>query len=397
MFVILLISLFGCAQETPTPIPISLEVQTSIPTGAGVNTELILDYNIVYLSEYVTGDGASAINIETGELIWRFSNKFISFANPVKTENNLYYLAIKDIDHRFTGPYYMFEVDPSNGTITTETELVGSNYGQSFYYISENNGVIFWHSGLNRDELIYYDTKDHSYGISYKFDHKLDINSEILFENNIAYIMYTMYHQTDINTTIPSGIIALELSEDGKTFKQTPRWKKTDLIGLDSGLHGSIEIKGDRLIALALVKLICLNKNTGDIIWTNNTCNGTGMGGMIFDSGRIYYSSSSYLDTDNLVCLDEETGVTIWTQSIRSQTIGGRPQIENGMLYLVTQDSLRIYNAKNGKYLAIDEKIKGDACYNKTYRYQDKLIIKSTHSTHPDFWGTLMVVRMNYK
>ncbi len=391
---VLSIFFIGCEipEEENQPEKVSLEVNFDLPVGAGANIDMVIDENVAYLNEYVTGYGACAIDLDTGNVKWRIKNSFEGITDPVLYEDYLYMVG-RDMTDDYENPlyYYLYKINKTNGDMT-KTRLAGVDKGKSprMNRLSENNGVLFW-SCANKVNIYFYNLADDLHGIAYTFDNPIAITKRFVFGTDEAGVVaYFSFSDRD-KITVPK-VYAMRV--ENTMFTDT-LWSVERDFG-DGVFTSQIAVREDLLLISSYHTTMMLNRATGDVVWENTTVGGAcSDGGFTFSDGNIYFSN---FDLDkNLICMNEQTGKVIWTAPC-SSTTGGRPLVKNGVVYFMMQSKICMYDADTGENLAYDSSIKGGVyCYDPIYEYKGNLITKTLTETDPDSWGTFYSIKMNYK
>lgn len=140
--------------------------------------------------------------------------------------------------------------------------------------------------------------------------------------------------------TATSGMVQLQLSDDGRSTKEVWRNKKYvnlmgGLIKLDSCLYGSAYMKKDWQV---------LNWNTGEMLVKNKELGG---GSVIYADGLFY----CYAERDGEVALVEATSekfeiISKFKVPLGTKEHWARPVINDGVLYVRHGDALMAYSIK---------------------------------------------------
>lgn len=140
--------------------------------------------------------------------------------------------------------------------------------------------------------------------------------------------------------TATSGMVQLQLSDDGRSTKEVWRNKKYvnlmgGLIKLDSCLYGSAYMKKDWQV---------LNWNTGEMLVKNKELGG---GSVIYADGLFY----CYAERDGEVALVEATSekfeiISKFKVPLGTKEHWARPVINDGVLYIRHGDALMAYSIK---------------------------------------------------
>ena len=125
---------------------------------------------------------------------------------------------------------------------------------------------------------------------------------------------------------------------------------------------------------------ICLDPETFKIEWELKRDEGFYSSyGFTIHEGKIY-TATNINSCDSVFCIDAKKGKIIWQEKLDSSygTIGYQPQVYRGYVYLPTQSSLIVLNAKSGKYIGRDERLEtGALSLGKTISYNDLLIVSA--------------------
>ena len=106
------------------------------------------------------------------------------------------------------------------------------------------------------------------------------------------------------------------------------------------------------------------NKNTGEVIYEKRF-SGAGDGGVFFYYDKIYYTNGhiseewdSFHPGETIMCINRFTGDIIWSTTY-DYTLGSNPIVADNICYISTGSSVRIYTATHGIFLGADDSIQG--------------------------------------
>ena len=126
---------------------------------------------------------------------------------------------------------------------------------------------------------------------------------------------------------------------------------------------------------------ICVDPETMQVEWTLEDPEKKGLAGyhgFAIADDRIYAGVGGGSE-DAFVCIDTKTGKVIWREKIDTSFYGSilyPPQVYEGYIYQPLQSCLLVLNAKNGKYVGRDERIRtGTLAVGLTKVYNDLLIV----------------------
>ena len=197
---------------------------------------------------------------------------------------------------------------------------------------------------------------------------------DIVPYNGRLYFVAEVYPYVD--DPKPSRLISM--LPDGTDVKELEI--PVDFMGVDTN---AIQIYDGKLY-LNGVYFICLDPETFKIEWELKRNEGFYSSyGFTIHEGKIY-TATNINSCDSVFCIDAKKGKIIWQEKLDSSygTIGYQPQVYKGYVYLPTQSSLIVLNAKTGKYVGRDEKIEtGGLSLGATECYND-LIIFSDMGEH---------------
>jgi PGF-CTERM protein len=90
----------------------------------------------------------------------------------------------------------------------------------------------------------------------------------------------------------------------------------------------------DTLYAYTYEGTFAMDARTGEVLWNNSRVNGTYLGGMAYDEGRVFVSTAD----DGLKALDASTGAITWTRGDIS-TVDTAPVVLNDTVFIGGDDS----------------------------------------------------------
>jgi hypothetical protein len=326
----------------------------------------------VYVNETWNGT-MSAIDIKSGKLLWRSDEIVFSGTNAVFDEKYVYNVGWKLPGEK---EVIFVQLDKETGDIVKtkklgeSREILARMNSLSFY-----NDTLYW--GAKDSHFVHaYNTQDDadSYKVWGSEDVTADIMGDIVPYNGRLYFVAEVYPYVD--DPKPSRLISM--LPDGTDVKELEI--PVDFMGVDTN---AIQIYDGKLY-LNGVYFICLDPETFKIEWELKRNEGFYSSyGFTIHEGKIY-TATNINSCDSVFCIDAKKGKIIWQEKLDSSygTIGYQPQVYKGYVYLPTQSSLIVLNAKTGKYVGRDEKIEtGGLSLGATECYND-LIIFSDMGEH---------------
>lgn len=370
---------FSCCSQPKEPNDnLNLTIAWNIYSENYGNERLALDSERgrVYVNERVDRTIA-AIDIESGELIWRTDKIVTSHTNVVFDEKYVYSIGL-NYPNKDIANIDFIQLDKETGK-----EIKRKTLSNSWYSLPRMNSL-----ALYKDTL-YWGAKDKHFVYAYPTtgeddtprriwgseDVTSDIMGDIVPYNNRLYFVSSVYSYTD--EPKPSYLISMKPDGNGvKSLELEPDFWYTDT-------H-TTQFYKDKLY-LAGMYLICVNPETMEIEWKLKnsdkyeflTCRD-----FTIDNDRIYavIQDSS---KDGLLCVNAKNGKVIWKEKIDTSFYGAilyTPIIYEGYIYQPAQDCIIVFNAENGKYVGRDESIRtGTLAVGITEQYKDLMIFSGIH------------------
>ena len=326
----------------------------------------------VYVNETWNGT-MSAIDIKSGKLLWRSDEIIFSDTNAVFDGRYVYNIGWGLPDKK---EVIFVQLDKETGELIKTKKL-----GDSREILARMNNLLLYNETLywgakDRHFVHAYNTQDDadSYKVWGSEDVTADIMGDIVPYNGRLYFVAEVYPYVD--DPKPSRLISM--LPDGSDVKELEI--PVDFMGVDTN---AIQIYDGKLY-LNGVYFICLDPETFKIEWELKRNEGFYSSyGFTIHEGKIY-TATNINSCDSVFCIDAKKGKIIWQEKLDSSygTIGYQPQVYKGYVYLPTQSSLIVLNAKTGKYVGRDEKIEtGGLSLGATECYND-LIIFSDMGEH---------------
>ena len=306
--------------------------------------------------------GIGALNLDNGEILW-ISEKLGHNCGPICDDSNVYVKSVINEERMITC------LDKITGKVKKQNKISGAStrmYGWTLY-----NDTLYWGGG-DRHFVHAYNTQDDadSYKVWGSEDVTADIMGDIVPYNGRLYFVAEVYPYID--DPKPSRLISM--LPDGTDVKELEI--PADFMGVDTN---AIQIYDGKLY-LNGVYFICLDPETFKIEWELKRNEGFYSSyGFTIHEGKIY-TATNINSCDSVFCIDAKKGKIIWQEKLDSSygTIGYQPQVYKGYVYLPTQSSLIVLNAKTGKYVGRDERLEtGALSLGKTISYNDLLIVSA--------------------
>ena len=306
--------------------------------------------------------GIGALNLDNGEILW-ISEKLGHNCGPICDDSNVYVKSVINEERMITC------LDKITGKVKKQNKISGAStrmYGWTLY-----NDTLYWGGG-DRHFVHAYNTQDDadSYKVWGSEDVTADIMGDIVPYNGRLYFVAEVYPYID--DPKPSRLISM--LPDGSDVKELEI--PVDFMGVDTN---AIQIYEGKLY-LNGTYFICLDPETFKIEWELKRDEGFYSSyGFTIHEGKIY-TATNINSCDSVFCIDAKKGKIIWQEKLDSSygTIGYQPQVYRGYVYLPTQSSLIVLNAKSGKYIGRDERLEtGALSLGKTISYNDLLIVSA--------------------
>ena len=306
--------------------------------------------------------GIGALNLDNGEILW-ISEKLGHNCGPICDDSNVYVKSVINEERMITC------LDKITGKVKKQNKISGAStrmYGWTLY-----NDTLYWGGG-DRHFVHAYNTQDDadSYKVWGSEDVTADIMGDIVPYNGRLYFVAEVYPYID--DPKPSRLISM--LPDGSDVKELEI--PADFMGVDTN---AIQIYEGKLY-LNGTYFICLDPETFKIEWELKRDEGFYSSyGFTIHEGKIY-TATNINSCDSVFCIDAKKGKIIWQEKLDSSygTIGYQPQVYKGYVYLPTQSSLIVLNAKTGKYVGRDERLEtGALSLGKTISYNDLLIVSA--------------------
>lgn len=315
--------------------------------------------------------GMGALNVETGETLWLTKKIGYNSGVGVFDDSNVYAMNYvrKDKGNEVYENLITI-IDKENGEIKSQNKISGSTPRRSSQWTLYND-TLYW-GGRDRHFVHAYNTQDDadSYKVWGSEDVTADIMGDIVPYNGRLYFVAEVYPYID--DPKPSRLISM--LPDGSDVKELEI--PADFMGVDTN---AIQIYEGKLY-LNGTYFICLDPETFKIEWELKRDEGFYSSyGFTIHEGKIY-TATNINSCDSVFCIDAKKGKIIWQEKLDSSygTIGYQPQVYRGYVYLPTQSSLIVLNAKSGKYIGRDERLEtGALSLGKTISYNDLLIVSA--------------------
>ena len=370
LIVLLFSFMFSCEQNNEEFINLDLSIAWEVYSENYGNQRLAIDEEKerVYVNE-TWNETMSAIDIKSGKLLWRSDEIIFSGTNAVFDEKYVYNIGWGVSDKK---EVIFVQLDKETGELIKTKKL-----GDSREILARMDNLLLY------NETLYWGAKDshfvHAYNTqddadSYKVwgseDVTADIMGDIVPYNGRLYFVAEVYPYID--EPKPSRLISM--LPDGSDVKELEI--PADFMGVDTN---AIQIYEGKLY-LNGTYFICLDPETFKIEWELKRDEGFYSSyGFTIHEGKIY-TATNINSCDSVFCIDAKKGKIIWQEKLDSSygTIGYQPQVYRGYVYLPTQSSLIVLNAKSGKYIGRDERLEtGALSLGKTISYNDLLIVSA--------------------
>ena len=316
--------------------------------------------------------GMGALNVETGETLWL--TKKIGYNSGVGVFDDLNVYAMNYVRKDKENEVYenlITTINKKNGEIKNQHKISGASPRKGHWTLY--NDTLYWGG---RDHFVHaYNTQDDadSYKVWGSEDVTADIMGDIVPYNGRLYFVAEVYPYID--EPKPSRLISM--LPDGSDVKELEI--PADFMGVSANCtqfyKGKLYLNG--------LYFICVDPETMQVEWVLEDPEKKGLAGyhgFAIDNDRIYAGVGGGSE-DAFVCIDANTGKVIWREKIDTDFYGSilyPPQVYEGYIYQPLQSCLLVLNAKNGKYIGRDERIRtGTLAVGLTKVYKDLLIVSA--------------------
>lgn len=363
--------LFSCTpnEEEFKNLDLTIVWERDLCSGS---SSLNIDNEILYFNneDYETR-GIGGLNIETGETLWISKKIGYNLGNCVFDDSNVYAMNYvrKDKENEVYEKL-ITTINKENGEVTSQNKISGSTPRMDGWTLY--NDTIYWGGG-DRHFVYAYNTQDDadSYKVWGSEDVTADIMGDIVPYNGRLYFVAEVYPYID--DPKPSRLISM--LPDGSDVKELEI--PADFMGVSANCtqfyKGKLYLNG--------LYFICVDPETMQVEWKLEDPEKKGLAGyhgFAIDNDRIYAGVGGGSE-DAFVCIDANTGKVIWREKIDTDFYGSilyPPQVYEGYIYQPLQSCLLVLNAKNGKYIGRDERIRtGTLAVGLTKVYKDLLIV----------------------
>ena len=357
--------LFSCTPNEEEFKNLNLTITWERDVSSGEET---LDEKNKILFFYNMGEGGDtpgALNLENGSTIWMSSENGYNVVQPFFDDSNVYTMSIVD------GSRIITTIDKKNGEIRSQKKISGSSPRMTGHWTLYND-TLYW-GGRESHFVHAYKTQDDadSYKVWGSEDVTADIMGDIVPYNGRLYFVSEVYPYID--DPKPSRLISM--LPDGSDVKELEI--PADFMGVSANCtqfyKGKLYLNG--------LYFICVDPETMQVEWTLEDPEKKGLAGyhgFAIADDRIYAGVGGGSE-DAFVCIDTKTGKVIWREKIDTSFYGSilyPPQVYEGYIYQPLQSCLLVLNAKNGKYVGRDERIRtGTLAVGLTKVYNDLLIV----------------------
>ena len=316
--------------------------------------------------------GMGALNVETGETLWLTKKIGYNSGVGVFDDSNVYAMNYvrKDKENEVY-ENLITTINKKNGEIKSQNKISGRSPRMPGNWILYND-TLYW-GGRESHFVHAYNTQDDadSYKVWGSEDVTADIMGDIVPYNGRLYFVAEVYPYID--EPKPSRLISM--LPDGSDVKELEI--PADFMGVSANCtqfyKGKLYLNG--------LYFICVDPETMQVEWVLEDPEKKGLAGyhgFAIDNDRIYAGVGGGSE-DAFVCIDANTGKVIWREKIDTDFYGSilyPPQVYEGYIYQPLQSCLLVLNAKNGKYIGRDERIRtGTLAVGLTKVYKDLLIV----------------------
>ncbi len=345
----------------------------------------VVDYEnkILFFENLGKGDELErieALNLDTGEILWTTEETGYNSAQPVFDNSNVYTMNTKNRNKAIT------VIDKETGKIKSQTEISApsTRFGVWTLY----NGILYW-GGRDSHFVYAYSTSDEkdAYPIWGSEDVTSDIMGDIVPYNGRLYFVSSVYPYEDE----PQPARLVSMNPDGSDVKELEI--SADIVSIEINCtqfyKGKLYLNGKYFI--------CVNPESMEIEWElkgkdDKEFFNSSMRGFVINDGYIYSRTEREHGNDDFICINTKNGKIVWHDKLDTNFYGSifySPQVYKGYIYQPMQGCVMVLNAKNGKYVGRDEKIRtGALAVDITAHYNDLMIFSGNH-------GKLYAVKMD--
>jgi len=388
--VLLLAFCFSCeigmvnhSKEPDGPAKVTADIVWSRVTGSTDNQPMLIHDNVLFYAEsHAEVDGYTALNPETGDIIWQDTGRGTAYCLPIFFQNGL----IGYINGKHT---YLFH---SDGTFFRHIQLEhddyrvsnGAAFGTKIVFATKAYGMIYYdiYDDVELREGTYYAKPT----IIYPNPPDEDGDNDIRWITPLVRdgILYSGVHPVWVK---PGTFFAINLTTNATLWETKGKY-------LDAWSNWPMTYLGGRLVQLDPYGFGIIDAASGKLLVEHGVyyAGGKYAGGYFYE-GKVYYTNGSTAENEdtpnNVICMDTSTGEAVWMQSFEGSH-GSNPVCYRGITYVFSQNCMRVLDANTGQLLGVDPSIRGDKWQiANIVTYGDLAIVK--------YFGRIYAVRMNFR
>jgi outer membrane protein assembly factor BamB len=301
-------------------------------------------------TDFMASSTLEALDKENGKHIWKWdgmtnkpSEKFY-FEDRYYVSNSILYIS--------SGVDYAINLE--NG-ITNNYLNDNKSGGQAFFGNGNEIYSIFNNSVNNSNTVGTIIKRMNTVAFSWKTifennftDSSVISFSQILFDDlnpNLLYLPFT-FGYFGLENFYP-GLMIYSLSESKIILE-----KLIPISGSKHFIDNLSIIDKDKIYIPAYGKIICINKNTGELLWQNNVNGNTSSSGILFPENNLLYVNTEF----GVYCINPETGAVIWSKlNGEKEGNSSRMQYHNGVIYYIGGGMFHARDANTGEKLLFFE------------------------------------------
>jgi hypothetical protein len=392
---LIIISCTSCPMNLELSPRVSLEKSWSVPLPVSGLNHAIMDRDILYVPLVW---GLAAIDLKTGNLLWKTDGITETVSNPVRLGDELFYLERNPMGIPFTEYKQRIARFGIDGSFKGYINIGSGKYIARFSSLAAKGEYLYWGTGG------YVDTNEYpgfvrlhipsliDNGGSWTgqpetlYENGTETSPVPLFDNEYIFIYaqnrdWTGSRLVKINES--TGLVVGDYAMPG--FIGGNHYKALDLYGdniIMNGVWGFFSLSKDGKV---LGRWDHKKEETYDAMCTSHTPTLSGKY-LVFTSIN---DGTLFPNLPNIACFNIETMRPQWGH-VYPDSLGSTPQAANGICYVTTMNETLLFNLETGALLGKDENVKGCSWQNNaSFTYNDLMV-------YTDDAG-ISAFKMNYK
>lgn len=339
------------------PLAVRVTVAWSAPGGGDSNQDMTLDNGVLYWADNVAG-AVGATDAAVGRTLWYNGQIGATKTNTLVTKRGVWIQS----EWWSNVPTRLFLLDRTTGVLLATVTMPSDAYHNRIFTWTKTDSSLVWHAaGVG---LVSLDESAVDPALSTQA-----LTPVPLWPGLYGHFSVPLWYNQKLYFQLRKADDYILPKSDGDDIIVFDPATRTTLKRLVTDYAGGTDssaplVYQNRIFYQDWNAVRAIDPLTNDLAFSlpQNVDKGSGKG-FAFYQDKLYFSNAMGGGSDpafdkNLICRSTLDGHLVWHVAADNYSMGTRPVVKDGVLYIITQNGFKLFNANTGALLGVDTSLK---------------------------------------